>query len=389
MIEVYAESLSEAMSVWEEVRGESASWGQYRVFHNRSLKYFIEESLRDAADRRIGVGWYMRSDGRQGYRNGTYRRTLVTPYGTVEVDVPRLRDGSYEHDLFDRNGLLTREAREFIQEIYFAGVSTRRTGEVLEARLGYKVSAGTVSAIWKGLDHLVRQFWCRPIGDDWQYLLLDAVVIKVRSATGTEERFILTALGVGLDGKKQILSFRQVESESEVCCQSFLDDLLDRGLTGKNLRLITTDGSPGLAAAIKTVYPFVPHQRCWVHKLRNLAHKLKYRNRKACLDGAKLIYLSKNRTVAVQRFRSWRKRWLTDEPKAVACLEKDIEEMLQFLALPEEDQAMMRSTNHIERVFKEVRRRTRTISCFTNRRSVDRMLYALLTYQNKQWGTPS
>lgn len=385
MTEVYAESFEEAIAAWQELKGEGDSWGRYREFQSRGLKWFVESSLRDAVSRRIGTGWYMRSDGRQGYRNGSYLRTLVTPYGTVEVEVPRLREGGYEHKLFDRKGLLTAEARELVLETYLSGPSTRRVGEVLSRVLGYEVSAATVSAICKGLDELVRQYWRRDLDDEWLYLFLDAIVIRNRGVVGAEKRYVLVAMGITASGRREILSFKQAESESEVGWQGFLDDLYARGLKGKNLRLITTDGSAGLIAAIKTVWPAVPRQRCWVHKLRNVAGKLRKRNETECLYGAKLIYLAESQTEARRRFRDWRDSWRKEEPQAVKCLEQDIDEMLEFLVMPEEDRARVRTTNPVERVFREVRRRIRTISCFTNRRSVDRMLYAVLTYQNRSW----
>jgi transposase-like protein len=383
--EVYVDELEEAIVAWGEVRGESCVWGRYREFQSRGLKWFLESSLRDAVARKLGVRSYERSDGRRGYRNGSYVRTVVTPYGTVEVLVPRLRDGTYEHGLWDSNGLLTTEARELILETYLSGPSTRRVGKVLEKVLGYQVSASTVSVICQGLDKLVREYWRSPLDDDWEYLLLDGVVVKNRSALGAEKRYVLVAMGISASGRKQILSFKQVESESEVCCTSFLESLYRRGFEGKNLKLISTDGGPGLIAAVESVWPHIPRQRCWAHKLRNVSNKVKKCNEKACLDGAKLIYLAANRAEAVKRFRAWRKRWIEVEPKAVACLEADIEELLEFFAVPDYFQRKVRTTNPIERVFREVRRRTRTISCFTNRRSVDRMLYAVLAYQNRQW----
>ncbi len=384
-MEVYADTLTEAIEVWQDIRGEGARWGEYRQFQSRGLKWFVEESLREAASRRIGVGWYMRSDGRENYRNGFYQRALVTPYGMVEIQVPRLREGSYDHDLFDRNGLLTADARELILETYLSGPSTRRVGEVLSRVLGYEVSASTVSAICKGLDKLVRGYWVRELEDEWVYLFLDAIVIRNRGVVGAEKRYVLVAMGITATGRREILSFKQAESESEVGWQGFLDDLYARGVKGKNLRMVTTDGNPGLLAALKTVWPYVPRQRCWVHKLRNIASKLHKRNEAECLSEAKLIYLSETQTEARRRFRAWRDKWKKQEPKAVTCLLEDIQEMLEFLAMPKEDWRTVRTTNPVERVFREVRRRTRTISCFTNRRSVDRMLFAVLTYQNRQW----
>ena len=233
MIKVYADSAEEAMAVWQEVRGEGANWGQYREFANRGLKYWLEESLSDAVSRKIGVRWYKRDDGRTGYRNGFYERLLVTPYGSVMIRVPRLREGSYEHDLFGKQKLFTEEVGKLLMDMYLAGVSTRRVGEALEKALGYKVSAGTVSEVCKGLDKLVREFWRRPIGDDWRHLILDAVVLKNRSAMGSEKRCILVAFGIGIKGNREILSFKQVESESEVAWETFLPDLVKRGIGGE------------------------------------------------------------------------------------------------------------------------------------------------------------
>jgi len=385
LVEVYAEGIEEAIEAWEEVRGEEANWGEFRVHVTQTLKWYVESSLRDAVSRKIGVSWYARSDGRTGYRNGSYIRTLVTPYGTVEVEVPRLREGSYEHKLWDKNGLLTAEARELILETYLAGASTRRTCEVLERVLGYKVSPSTVSSICKGLDRLVKEYWHREIGDEWRYLTLDGVVMKSRAALGVEKRVVLVARGISLDGRKEILSFKQAESESEACWTTFVEDLAKRGLEGKNLELVATDGNAGLIAAVEGMWPRVSRQRCWVHKLANMAAKMKRCNQKNCLGEAKLIYLAQSRAEAIRRFRSWRAKWKEVESKAVACLEADIQEMLEFLYIPEKDRVTMRTTNPIERVFREVRRRTRTISCFTNRRSVDRMVYAVLAYQNRKW----
>lgn len=385
MLRLYDVSAEEAIAVWQEVRGEEANWGQYREFANRGLKYWIEESLQDAISKKIGVRWYKRSDGRTGYRNGFYERLLVTPYGSVTIRVPRLREGSYEHELFGRQKLFTEEVGELLMDNYLAGISQRRVGEVLEKVLGYKVSAGTVSEICKGLDELVREFWRRPISDDWRYLILDAVVLKNRSATGSEKRCILVAEGIGVGGNREILSFKQVESESEVAWETFLLDLVRRGLVGENLELITTDGNKGLIAALDSVWPYIPRQRCWFHKLGNVRTKVRKKNEAECVSGARKIYLAKNRTEAVVAFREWVARWKDEEPKAVTCLKEDIETLLMIFGIPEEHRITMRTTNPIERVFREVKRRTRPMNCFTNRRSVDRVIFALLTRQNKVW----
>ena len=156
-------------------------------------------------------------------------------------------------------------------------------------------------------------------------------------------------------------------------------DLVKRGLVGENLELITTDGNKGLIAALDSVWPYVPRQACWFHKLGNVRIKVKKKKEAECLSGARQIYLAKNRTEAVARFREWVARWKYEEPKAVVCLKEDIEALLMVFEIPEEHRITMRTTNPIERAFREVKRRTRPMNCFTNRRSVDRMIYAILT----------
>jgi len=133
------------------------------------------------------------------------------------------------------------------------------------------------------------------------------------------------------------------------------------------------------------VYPYTPRQRCWVHKLRNVAVKLSRNIQKECLSGAKLIYLAANRKEAIKCYWDWATCWRDSQPKAVACLEKDLDELLSFLAFPEKHRSMIRTTNAIERSFREVRRRIRPMSCFTNDRSCERIIYALFHYNNKKW----
>lgn len=385
MQEVYDITAEESIAAWQEIRGEEAAWGEYRQFQARSLKWFVESSLRDAVNRKIGVGWHERSDGRSGYRNGYYERLLVTPFGTVTVQVPRLREGSYNRELFERQKLFTAEAGKLIMDAYLSGVSTRRIKEVLKSVLGYEVSSGTVSSICKGLQNQVKEYWSRELSDEWSYLLLDAVILKSKSARGAEKRYVLTAKGISKEGNREILSFMQAESESEPNWEKMLNDLYRRGFKGEKLELITTDGNKGLIAAIETLWPRVARQRCWVHKLRNISTKVRKRNEKECLSGAKLIYLSENRKEAIARYREWVSRWKEEEAKAAACMTEDIEELLAVFSIPEEHRIKVRTTNPIERVFREVRRRTRTVSCFTNRESIDRMVYSILARQNQIW----
>lgn len=146
-----------------------------------------------------------------------------------------------------------------------------------------------------------------------------------------------------------------------------------------------TDGCPGLHAALETVYPEIPRQRCWAHKLRNVANLLKRSQQRSCLDEARTIYQAATRREAVQRYWAWTRRWRGAAPKAVACLERDLDELLNFLRCPEPHRRKIRTTNAIERAFREVRRRTRPMSCFTNDASCQRIIYAVISHLNRSW----
>jgi putative transposase len=169
------------------------------------------------------------------------------------------------------------------------GVSTREVGKVLEPVLGWRPSAQMVSRVTQALDSAVQHFHWRGLADDIRYLLLDGVTMKVKQPGGLGKKLVLTAYGIRTNGRRVLLDFRIGQSESQAQWEAFLEDLFRRGLEGAQLRLIATDGAPGLAAAIAIVYPKVSHQRCWAHKLRNVAAKLPRKIQRECLWDAKRI----------------------------------------------------------------------------------------------------
>jgi putative transposase len=164
-----------------------------------------------------------------------------------------------------------------------------------------------------------------------------------------------------------------------------LQSLWNRGLKGACLELVITDGAPGLIAALKFVYPHVAHQRCWAHKLRNVANQVRRRDRQDVIAGARAIYQADTRREAVAAFVSWKRRWQIPYPKAVACLAKDLQELLAHMHYPASLRPKLRTTNAIERCFREVRRRTRPMSAFCNDASCERITYALVAHMNAQW----
>jgi putative transposase len=175
-------------------------------------------------------------------------------------------------------------------------------------------------------------------------------------------------------------------AESEKKWWRFLNDLHRRGLTGEALGLVVMDGNPGLENAVDLVWAFVKRQRCWAHKLRNVANYLKKKHLDQCVKGARAIYNAKSRKEAEKAYGRWEKKWRAIAPKAVRYLEKDLEELLHFYSCPKEIWIKVRTTNVIERAFREVRKRTRPMSCFNNVQSIERIVFAMLSHLNEQWG---
>jgi putative transposase len=272
-----------------------------------------------------------------------------------------------------------------IREAFLRGISTRQVGPVVATVTEEKVSAQTVSRLAKSLDKLVRAFHQAKLKDEWAYLFLDGVSLRVRRPSGPKRVQMLVAYGVRQDGSRQLLAFLRSQGESQAAWEGLLQDLYRRGLEGRNLLLIVTDGCPGLAAALQTVYPRVPHQRCWVHKMRNILERVRQRDYDAIKNEAQAIYQADSRREAQAAFRRFQTRWRDAYPAMVKQLEKDLPELLSFFSLPRDLWKKLRTTNVIERCFVEVRRRTRPMVCFVNAASVDRILFSIFNGFNEKW----
>jgi transposase-like protein len=372
--------------LWREVKEEEGWWGDLKAETAELVKRLLESAMDEEILEHVRVRRYERSDTRRGYRNGYRHRSLLTEFGLLDaIRVPRDREGGYRPGVLPRYCRRQRQVDRMVREMFLSGVSTRRVEEVVMPLLGEGISAQTVSRITRSLDAEVSLYHRRRLDDDYLYLVVDGITLKVKGATGVRKRLVLCAYGITPAGQRELVSFRQASSESEAQWLAFLQDLYNRGLEGKRLQLVTTDGCPGLHNALEVVYPYAPRQRCWAHKLRNVASRLRRKDKEPCLDEAKGIYLSHTRREAVARYREWASRWQEIAPDAVACLARDLEELLPFLNCPRSHWKKVRTTNAIERAFREVRRRTRPMSCFQNQASVDRIVYGVISHLNKNW----
>lgn len=372
--------------LWQEVKGEEDWWGDLKEDTMQLVKRLLESTMDEEIIAQLQVTRYQRSSQRRGYRNGHRYRSLLTELGLLDrIKVPRDREGEYQPKVLARYQRRQDKVNEIVREMFLDGVSTRKVQEVLKPMLKADLSAQSVSRILRSLDSEVKHFHLRRLKDDYRYLFFDGITLKVKGVGGVRKRFVLCVYGITSNGLREMVSFRQSSSESEAQWEAFLRDLYDRGLEGKQTKLITTDGCPGLHRALDTVYPYIQRQRCWAHKLRNVASKLRRKNQEDCLRQAKKIYLAETRREAAGLFREWARQWQNIEPKAVKCLEADMDEMLSFLCCPKTHWSKIRTTNAIERSFREVRRRTRPMSCFQNPASVDRIIFGVLSHLNKNW----
>lgn len=368
---------------------QESFWGDFQGQTRRKLKELLEGDAEQQMADYLGLKWHERAQPseRVDYRNGFYQRRYVTALGVLELRIPRTRLRSFLPRCIAPLERRSPEVAELIRQAFLRGISTRQVGRVTAMITGEPVSAQTVSRLTRVLDQAVAAFHQQRLGDDWAYLFLDGVWLKVRRSFGPQRVLLLVAYGVRRDGTRELLAFTRAKGESQAGWEGLLNDLFRRGLGGKTLQLVITDGCPGLARAIETVYPRVRHQRCWVHKMRNILEKVKRRDEKLVKGDAQKIYRAGNVAAARRAFQRLRFRWRSRYPAMVNQLERDLPELLHFFELPRHLWRKLRTTNIIERCFVEVRRRTRPMVVFCNVQSVDRIIYAIFSRFNDDWKT--
>lgn len=358
---------------------------QDRLFKTLQRR-LIEEALETERSEIVCCSWHERSKSRKDYRNGYWQRWILLKNGCLSVRIPRLRGFCYESRVIPRYLKRMPEVDEALKRVFLFGASTRLTGQALQPLLGETLSAQTISKIAGSLDEEVKRYHNRPLSDHYVYLFLDGIMLKVKTGAGARKKAVLVAYGITRDGKRELIDFLVTRSESIHAWEGFLLNLFHRGLTGTMLQLIVTDGHQGLMNAVDLTYPGIARQRCWAHKLRNVTKYLRKKDTDVCIKEARGIYDAQNRKEALKAYDRWSRKWRPISSEAVNCIEKDLEELLAFYACPHGLYKKLRTTNVIERAFREVRRRTRPMSCFNNTPSIERIVYAVLNHLNDQWG---
>jgi transposase-like protein len=319
-------------------------------------------------------------------RNGSYDRHFLTELGDLVLSVPRTRTRSAAW-MFQHWGRRTEELDRTILSCFLLGISTRKVAKALLALLGERFSPTLVSNISSQLDSAVAAFHKRSLSKRYRALLLDGVWLSQRTGAGALRRSVLVAVGILPDGSKEVLDFRVGRSESEREWEVFLNDLQRRGLTEEGLEIITVDGGAGLLAALTTAYSSVPVQRCWAHKMRNLTDKARERDHGFIKRGLQKIYRAGSAQTARRAAHAFSEKWKAAYPKMVKSLREDLDELLAFFKFKDATwRKAVRTTNAIERRFREVRRRTRPMGVMADRSSMERILFAVFSYENQQQG---
>ena len=379
------ESVSEARAMIKELGLRGIDWGEdNRRLSRLALQEVLEQSMEGHID------WHlenMRQQSREDRRNGYYSRHLLTELGDIELHIPRTRRISGVK-VIQKYARRCSSIDRSILACFVFGLSTRKVSEALFGILGERVSATTVSNVAKTLDSAVRAFHRRRLHNWYRALILDGVVLKRKTGAGSVKRHILVALGIRPDGRKEIIDFRVARSESAAEWERFLTSLYNRGLDEERLEIICVDGGSGLLASLPVVYPEIPLQRCWAHKMRNLTDKVRRDDREAVKKDLQKIYRAASERSARSQASRFARKWTDTYPKVVNSLRQDLEDLLAFFYFDDEEwRKATRTTNYIERMFVEVRRRTRPMGVFSDKTSMDRILFAVFTYENKKQGT--
>jgi putative transposase len=360
--------------------------GDFKPMARQALKQLVEERLEEEMAEYLGVSRYEHAADRHDYRNGHYVRHLLTEMGDLELLVPRSRKGKFPLKLFERYARRCRSVDKVLLACFCLGLSTRKAASVLAPVLGEKVSASTISRIARDLDQEVKLYHGRELEDKYQYLFFDGVVLKSKGAVRVQKKILLCAFGITVEGRHEMIDFYPAASESGACWEAFLRDLYNRGLQGSPCELMATDGGTGLHQALQIVYPKPLLQRCWAHKTRNVLDKVKKKDQPAVKKALNRISHASNRREATKAYWRFSSRWTKTYPRAAACLKKDFDQLLSFFQIKNSQLwSRLRTTNLIERAFREVRRRTRPMGVMANTQSLQRIVFAVFHHLNKNW----
>ena len=360
---------------------------------DRMVRKSVEETLNamlDAeADEITGAARYERSGERKAYRAGHYERDLTVKAGKMSLKVPKLKGAVFESAVIERYRRREESVEEALIDMYLAGVSTRQVDDVSQLLWGDRMPSQTLSDKLKKVYADIDEWRGRPLEQDYPYLFMDGVWHKRCWGGSVENVSILVAVGVGMDGRREVLSVAEGMKEDSESWREFIKGMLARGLKG--VRLVTGDRCAGLVAAVNELLPGARYQRCMVHFARNLLAKVNPKNRDWAADALKAIFSMESRDKALEKAESVAKDMEARKLREAAkCLREGIGETTTYLLddYPREHRRRIRTNNMIERLNREIRRRTRVVGSFPDGRSALMLICARVRYvTSSEWST--
>ena len=352
------------------------------------LRGIVERAVQAILDEEmtahLGAGRYERGEGRTGYRNGSRPRTLTTRVGTLDLRVPQDRDGTFSTELFARYQRSEQALVTTLMEMYVQGISTRKVAAITEELCGKSVSKSQVSALVGRLDPELAAWRSRPLtAAAYPYLVVDARYEHARVDGRVVTLGVLVVAAVRDDGRREILAVEEADTESAATYHDLFTRLKDRGLRG--VELVTSDDHRGLTSAIARHFQGASWQRCQVHFGRNLRGSVGARHRGRLGEDLRGIFGAASAAQARAAARACAQSWRTSHPLVAAKLEADLEECLACYAFPAAHRPRIRTTNGLERLNQELKRRTRVVRIFPNRASLLRLVTALALEQSEDW----
>jgi putative transposase len=363
----------------------TSSQGQVEpTFHQRlreqirdATRSVMEEIMQEELTQFLGAEWGEYTTERKGYRNGSYTRDLATTSGPIEdLEVPRDRAGQFHTQIFDRYNRYEQQVADGLTEMFVSGTSTQKVGEVAQTLLGVAPSASSVSRLNRTLTEQFEEWRERKLQDHWRILYLDGIHFDVRHGDQVDSIIILVALGVDLEGSKDILAMRACAEESKDGWMCLVQDLRTRGV--QQIDLILSDGHDGILASVAALFTATPRQRCLVHKHRNVMNAIPKREQEPIATELAGIWKQPTKEQALVELAAFQGKYGQRYPEAVRSLCEDEEHLLTFYAFPQVMHRYIRSTNAIESFFRAVRRRTNQIDTFTTETSCLSIVWAVM-----------
>jgi putative transposase len=355
-------SVPEVVSIFKEIQEQPEKlFEMIRVDIRQSVGKYLSELMDKELTCFLGREPYERIQTESNHRNGSYPRNFTLKgIGEVDVRVPRDREGDFKTQIIPRSKRYEDELRQDLSMMFLTGVSTRTLSMMSERLIGRSISATEVSNANKELIDAVERWRSRDLSEEpIKYVFLDGVNFDMRIDGSIEKVPVLVAIGVTEAGHKRVLGFQAGDKESAPTWREFFKDLKKRGLNGTNIVLGVMDGLPGLEKVFREEFPKAKVQRCQVHVSRNVLAKVPRKLKKAVADDLRSIFYASSKNKAMEFFDIFKEKWQQDLPSAVKCLENSIEACLTFFICPEEEWISLRTTNIIERLNKEFKRRTK------------------------------